>query len=315
VITDLGDGVFRVTHGLPWALNHVHCYVVSGADGWTLVDAGLNRPETLAVWREALATFGNPRVERLVVTHYHPDHIGASAALAELTGAAEVVQGAEDARQARDAWDGPDEGGRFRAFLLEHGMPEELVGVSVDDEENLDVVRAEATRLVDEGDTVEIGDEVFDVLVLRGHADGHIALLGRRTGRLFAGDVLLERITPNVGLWPDGRVDPLSDYLETLARIEELQPAVVYPGHEAVVLDPAARARAIREHHWVRLDEHAHALGRGARSPWEVAVHVWGEGLGFHEQRFALAEALAHLTRLAGLGRAQQVDAGLWALA
>src|SRR5262249_47975312 len=188
---------------------HVHCYALAGADGWTLVDAGLDRPETLAGWRDALDSLGRPRVARLVLTHYHPDHIGASAALAELTGPDAIVRGAEDAQQAAEAWDAPGESDRFRAFLLEHGMPEELVGVSVHEEENLDVVRAEPTRLVEEGDAIETDDEVFDVLVLRGHADGHIALLGRRTGRLFAGDVLLERITPNVGLWPDCRVDPL----------------------------------------------------------------------------------------------------------
>ena len=40
-IADLGRGVHRVTHPLPFALDHVHCYAVAGADGWTLVASGL----------------------------------------------------------------------------------------------------------------------------------------------------------------------------------------------------------------------------------------------------------------------------------
>ena len=62
-------------------------------------------------------------------------------------------------------------------------------------------------------------------------ASGHIALLGRESGRLFSADVLLEEITPNVGRWPDTREDPLGAYLHSLGRIDELRPSRVFPGH------------------------------------------------------------------------------------
>ena len=75
----------RVTQPLPWALDHVHCYAVDDADGWTLIDCGLGTPGTGRRWEQALALLGHPRVRRLVITHYHPDHIGASTRLAELT--------------------------------------------------------------------------------------------------------------------------------------------------------------------------------------------------------------------------------------
>ena len=108
-----------------------------------------------------------------------------------------------------------------------------------DEEDELPIAPVEPTHLVDEGDTLDLAGEPFDVLVLPGHADGHIALLGRHSGRLFGGDVLLDEITPNVGRWEDNEPDPLGRYLETLARIEELAPAVVYPG-------PPRRDRAAR---------------------------------------------------------------------
>ena len=75
---------------------------------------------------------------------------------------------------------------------------------------------------------------------------------------------------------------------------------------------PAARALEIAVHHAVRLDEHERALRAGARSAYEVVQHVWGGKLGFHEQRFALAEAIAHLERLERMGRAVQDEPNRW---
>jgi glyoxylase-like metal-dependent hydrolase (beta-lactamase superfamily II) len=289
--------VHRVTQPLPWALDHVHCYAVDDADGWTLIDCGLGTAGTGRRWEQALALLGHPHVRRLVITHYHPDHIGASTRLAELT-----VR----------TWLDPESGPRFQRYLMAHGMPGEIADRSAGEEEELPIAPVEPTHLVDEGDTLDLAGEPFDVLVLPGHADGHIALLGRQSGRMFGGDVLLDEITPNVGRWDDNEADPLGRYLETLGRIEELAPAVVYPGHRGVIERPAARAQEIAMHHVVRLDEHERALREGARSAYDVAQQVWGGKLGFHEQRFALAEALAHIERLELLGRAVQVEANRW---
>ena len=209
-------------------------------------------------------------------------------------------------------WLDPASGERFERCLLKHGMPREDAERSAEEEDELPIAPVEPTHLVDEGDTLDLAGEPFEVLLLPGHADGHIALLGRHSGRLFGGDVLLDEITPNVGRWEDNEADPLGSYLETLGRIEELAPAVVYPGHRSVIERPAARAQEIALHHAVRLDEHERALRSGARSAYEVAQHVWGGKLGFHEQRFALAEALAHLERLERLGRAVEDEPNRW---
>ena len=190
----------RVTQPLPWALDHVHCYAVDDAEGWTLIDCGLGTPGTGRRWVEALARLGNPHVRRLVITHYHPDHIGASTRLAELTGAA-----GDRAGQARSRADGrtpgsiPSSAERFGRYLVAHGMPVDDAERSVDEEDELPIAPVEPTHLVDEGDTLDLAGEPFDVLVMPGHADGHIVLLGRRSGRMFGGDVLLNEITPNVG--------------------------------------------------------------------------------------------------------------------
>ncbi len=104
----------------------------------------------------------------------------------------------------------------------------------------------------------------------------------------------------------------MRSYLAVLERIGELAPAFVYPGHHQPLEDAARRAAEIREHHRIRLDAHVEALRAGAVTPYEVSLQVWGNGLGSHETRFALVEAISHLVRLEGLGRAEEAAPGRW---
>ena len=309
-VTDLGGGVHRVTHPLPLALDHVHCYAVAGKDGWTLVDTGL-APGAEERWREALDRLGNPPVRSIVLTHFHPDHLGGSAALARLTGA-EVLQGAADREEAKSMYLDAGYLDSLRRLLSVNGMPPATIEENVEHEGELLAAPAAPTRLLEEGDTVRLGDREVRVLVLPGHADGHIALYDERSGDLFAGDTILRRITPNVATWPASAPDPLERYLASLERIAELRPARTYPGHHDVIDDAAGRAREIVDHHRVRLDVHEEGLRRGAVTTYEVATHVWGGGLRVHEWRFALGEALSHLVRLVGLGRARELAEGRW---
>jgi glyoxylase-like metal-dependent hydrolase (beta-lactamase superfamily II) len=283
-ITDLGGGVHRVTHPLPYALDHVHTYAIEDADGWTIVDAG-HVWEAEERWRAALDELGSPHVARLVITHYHPDHIGGSRALQELTGA-QVVQGRHDLAVTERMYGG----GRM----------------------NVPIKPPAPDVILDEDDVFEAGSRRFRIFHMPGHADGHITLLDEERGELFGGDVILHRITPNVSWWPGMMHDPLAHYYRTLERLEELAPRLVYPGHHWVIEDAAGRAREIREHHHVRLDETERHLREGAVTPEDVLVRLWGRKLTPHEYRFAYGEAVSHLQRLEQLGRAREVEQDRW---
>jgi glyoxylase-like metal-dependent hydrolase (beta-lactamase superfamily II) len=311
-VTELEPGVVQVTMPLPWALDHVHCYALAAPEGWTIVDAGLGTYATLAWWEDVLAGLGHPAVGQLVLTHYHPDHLGASAGLARLTGTREIIEGRLDRALSVAGWEEAEDA-EFERYLRDHGMPADLAAASTRAETGTAVELAVPTRLVDEGDVLDAGGRRWRVLHLPGHADGHIALYDEHGGRLLGGDVLLDEITPNVGRWPDTAPDPLGRYLETLRRVAGLAPAVVYPGHGPVIRAAAERASEIAGHHDERLAVTAAALAEGAESAFETAQVIWREEpLGFHEQRFALVEAISHLERLAAVGRAVQHRPARW---
>jgi glyoxylase-like metal-dependent hydrolase (beta-lactamase superfamily II) len=293
---ELPGGIRRLTFPLPMGIRHVHCYLLPGDDGWTLVDTGLGLPDAAGRWDPVLQEV---EVARIVVTHFHPDHAGGGDDAQAATGAP-VYQGAHDYEQCVRVWGSADWSERLADYLRGHGLPRQ----AADELRHEAATFAPFIRFARDPELLREGDEVdgWRVLELPGHADGHICL--ERDGVLVAGDHLLGVITPTVGLYPDSRPDPLADYQTSLRRTIELGPEVALPGHGEVVDNPVQRAREILDHHDQRLDETAAALGPGPRTAYEVSVELFGTSLDASNSRFALAETLAHLERLVHEGRA-----------
>jgi len=288
----LEDGVRRLTLPLPTGPKHVHCYLVDG----TLFDTGLGLGH--APW-ESVA------VERIAITHFHPDHVGGAAAAAAATGAP-VFQGGLDYAQCERVWGSKDWPERMAAWFTRHGVPAPVV----DDLIEQGHAFAPFIRYALDPELLYEGSELdgWSVVELPGHADGHLGFL--RDGVLIAGDHLLQKISPAVGLYPESRPDPLGDYLASLQRTVELAPRVVYPGHGEPIHDAAARARELVAHHHERLDVAAAALSAEPQTAYEVSLTVFGAELSPTHRRFAVAETLSHLERLVREGRGARAGDG-----
>jgi len=301
-VDELPGGIRRVTLPLPTRPGHVHAYLLPGDDGWTLVDTGVGLPDAKETWAAELEDAGG-RVATVFVTHFHPDHVGAAADLHELTGAP-VVQGALDYAQCELVWGNPAWSERLLDWFRLHGTPDdvtaELVGQSS--------VYRPFIRYQRDPILVEAGERVdgWELVAAPGHADGQLCLV--KDGVLIAADHLLGRITPTVGLWPASRADPLGDYLAALDRTIELAPRIALPGHGEPIEDPAARARELKEHHRIRLEETVVALGPEPRTGFDLSLDLFGADLPPLGRRFAVAETLSHAERLVHVGVARRYE-------
>jgi glyoxylase-like metal-dependent hydrolase (beta-lactamase superfamily II) len=302
-VEELLDGIHRVTLPLPAPPRHVHVYLLREHDGWTLVDTGLALPELEERLAEVGAALDAP-VVRIVVTHFHPDHVGGAEVAANVL-AAGVYQGALDYEQCEQVWGDHGWPERIAAWFRLHGVPREIS----------DEVIAQGgafgafIRFARDPAPLREGDRVgnWHVLELPGHADGHLVLL--RDGVLIAGDHVLPDISPTVGLYPNGLPDPLAAYLASLRRTIELAPTVALPGHGEPIGDPSRRARELIAHHEERLDAAAAAVTRTPQTGYELSLALFESRLDAAGRRFAVAETLAHLERLVAAGRvARQED-------
>jgi glyoxylase-like metal-dependent hydrolase (beta-lactamase superfamily II) len=299
-VEELAAGIRRVTLPLPTRPGHVHAYLLPADDGWTLVDTGIGAPDARELWRAELAFVDGP-VSRIVVTHFHPDHVGAAADLHELTGAP-VLQGSLDYAQCELVWGNPAWSERLVDWFHLQGAPDDVTAELV---EQSSVYRP-FVRYQRDPTLLEAGEHVdgWELVAAPGHADGQLCLL--KDGILIAADHLLDRITPTVGLWPASRADPLGDYLAALERTIELAPRLAFAGHGEAIEDPAGRAREIQEHHRLRLEETHAALRDEPLTGYELSIPLFGDDLKPASRRFAIAESLSHAERLVRAGAARR---------
>ena len=301
-------GVFWIRMPLPFALDHINLWLLEdtqdGVPGWTLVDTGFASDETRALWdRHFAETMQGRPVHRIIVTHYHPDHVGCAAWLHEQTGAPVWMTASEflSAHAAAGDFAGFDRENTGRLFVA-HGLA--MV--------RPDFARANAERIgafkrgvpsvprqyqrIMNGDAIDIGGRSWRVTTAFGHAPEHATLFAEQDHILISGDQILPRITTNVGVWGNQpEANPLKLFLDSMRPFEAMPAdALVLPSHDRVFTGMHTRIAELRAHHESRLRELREAINT-PKCAAELLPVLFRRPLDDHQLVFAIGEAIAHL--------------------
>ena len=309
-------GVFRLVLPLPFPrLDHVNAYLLSGDEKDTLIDCGIYdpAPDRDHGWDdlvEALDAGGSSpdRIERLVVTHPHIDHYGMAGRLVDETGCELWMH--EAAVDELDAYRDPQSAAaRVKQMLADHGVTQaesdELA--AFEDWRGFITGIVEPTHPVKGGEEFVVGETSFEVVHTPGHSESHICPWSESDSILISGDHLLPTITPHIDFRRES-LDPLGEFLDSLAKIESLTPALVLPGHGRPFEDGAERARAVARHHDRRLGSILQVIRREPHTASEISDEIFGTSLLNFERRLALGEALAHLAYLVRRGEIERIE-------
>jgi glyoxylase-like metal-dependent hydrolase (beta-lactamase superfamily II) len=294
---DLGEGVRWIRLPLPFSPAHVNVYRLGNWDDSVLVDSGFSDPTTTAIWKRLES---DSPVARVLVTHFHPDHIG-QAARFEAAGATIHVPAAElEAARALHAFSGERMRESFAAFFEANGLVASSGGLGGGNR-----YRGAVPRLPQRAESLAAGALKFapdwEVGFASGHSPAHALLYRSEPATLVAGDILLPNITPNISVWPNApEADPLGDYLAALERLRTLpETTLVLPAHGLPYRGLHQRIEALFSHHADRLERLRAAAKAGTALSGAGAIRLlFRPDLEASSLLFALGEALAHLNHL-----------------
>lgn len=302
----LGVHWFRMR--LPYRLNHVNLWILEDGDALTVVDTGMNMPESRELWEAVLAgRFAGRRIARVICTHYHSDHIGLAAWLCGRFDAPLAMSRIEWATARFLGIDHTPEMMEVqRRFYRGLGYASEWL-------DRLDAVgNAYAAKVVAvppelhrlrQDDVLRIGGRDWRVILAAGHSPGMACLYSETDRLLIAGDHILPSITPNVSIYPsEPEADPLSEYLGSFQPFQALpEETLVLASHGRPFRGLHARIDEIETHHAERLERVLSACRR-PQSVVDMLELLFAAGLTDHERVIASGEALAHARHLQTLG-------------
>jgi glyoxylase-like metal-dependent hydrolase (beta-lactamase superfamily II) len=199
-------------------------------------------------WAEAEA---GTRIELVVNTHWHADHVGGNAAL-QAAGAA-IATGAPDADAVRR---------RDPGCCVAEYLDQPVAPYTVD-------------RALDDGEILTLGQTQWEVVRTPGHTPGHLCLWQPDERLLIAGDALSDYDVGWVCTALDGP-DAAATAVTSLERIAELRPRVILPAHGPRPADPAAAMAKAHRRARRLVDDPDGAVWYGARRIFAFALMIRG---------------------------------------
>ncbi len=296
--------LYKIEVPLPGSpLKATNSYVVKGTERSLIIDTGWNREDCMAALVSGLKECGvDLRQADLFITHMHADHSGLVSAIA--VEGARIYFGRADAEIIR--YITPEHWDEMIDFAGRCGFPREELERAVGNHPGRRYNPSNSLNLhiLKNGDTVSVGDYLFECIETPGHTPGHICLYEPDKKVFICGDHILFDITPNITLSSEER-NPLKEYLLSLDKVYDLDVRLTLPGHRSTFRNHKERIQELKQHHRARLDEIISILAQGRQNAFQIASQMtWDIGYKSWDlfppaqKLFAFGEALAHLKYL-----------------
>lgn len=304
-VFEVAEGVHWLSMPLPLVLDRINLWLLEDGDEWVIVDTGISSPASKTVWNTVADNIlKDRRVNKVVVTHMHPDHIGMAGWLTE--------------KFKSDLWMSQKEYTTIQQFIKGVGEKEEALfnefyiaaGATREELSNTKSRPGGYSRIVSplpnsykrlqEDDTIIINDREWHIVTGNGHSPEHVCLHCPSLNLLISGDQVIPRISSNISVWPfEPEQNPLQDWLDSCQRLKKILPdeLLVLPAHQEPFYGLHERLSQLIDNHEKTLQQ-LHDFLSSPKTATDCFPVLFKKEFKGEVNLLAVGESLSHLNYL-----------------
>jgi glyoxylase-like metal-dependent hydrolase (beta-lactamase superfamily II) len=242
------DGILTIMADAPDWPSSANIYVIPDKNGFSLIDVGCGGINAIELLNEGLRYWGLKigQLHTVVLSHAHPDHMGAMSWILEEADPKVYVHQLDigpaldpgqldrtfDIALAKDRWSAASPGADLSDFSILDYLDGSgcLMGAAV----RVEPLPAQRP--------LYLSDFEFQIIHTPGHSPGHVSLYEKNLRILFAGDLV-----GRAPAWYVPAAGGVIGYLESLAKLKSLDPAVLLPAHGDIIEEAAQAIKKIKK--------------------------------------------------------------------
>ncbi|MCH6267267.1 MBL fold metallo-hydrolase [Neobacillus citreus] len=299
MIQKILENVYLLKVPIPYDFGYVNCYLIKGEKGFTVIDTGDYTDEAIQVWQKVMSE--GVRVEKVVITHAHTDHLGLAGWFQEQFNVPVWMASKSyvELKKIRALFIDKTYSNPIASFLEKHEGPpypkeddrfHQFISYQFDPDE-----------LFEENEEIILGDSGYRTIWTPGHSPDHFSFYNKKEQVLFVGDHILNSINPIVICNGEGD-NPLKDYFLAIEKLLPCKAKYVLPGHGEQINDLGARIELMMSHYQKRWEQTFHAIDEDGSTAFQVSQRVYGKNLSPERAGAAFFQTITNLVYLESLG-------------